>query len=67
MVLWVKNLAVVARVAAEVRGLSLAWHSVLKDLALPQLQLRFNPWAQKCPYAMGTAIENKKPNQNKNY
>ena len=46
----VKNLTVVTRVAAEARVLSLAQHSVLKDMELLQLQHRlqlrlgFNPW-----------------------
>ena len=47
-----KNLTAAARVTAEVWVQSLARHSGLKDLALPQLwhrsQLRlgFNPWAR---------------------
>ena len=40
----IKNPAAVAWVAAEVGVLSLAQHHDLKDLALLQLQLRFNPW-----------------------
>ena len=42
---WIKNLTVAAQVATEVRIQSLAWHSGLKDLALLQLHLRFNPWS----------------------
>ena len=48
---WVKNLTPVAQVTAEVWVWSLAWHSRLKDPALPQLQhrsqlrLKFNPRA----------------------
>ena len=40
MVQWVKNPTVAAWVTAETRVQSLAWHSGLKDLALPQLQCR---------------------------
>ena len=41
---WVKNLTTVARVTAEAQVQSLAQHSGLRDLALLQLQLRFDPW-----------------------
>ena len=44
MAQWVKNLTVVAQVTAELLVPSVVWHSGLKDLVLPQLQLRFNPW-----------------------
>ena len=43
MVQWVKNVTAAAPVTVEVR--SLAWCSGLKDTALPQLQLGFNPWS----------------------
>ncbi len=49
MAQWVKNPTVEAQMAVEVRVQFPAWHSGLKDLALPQLQcsshlkLRFNP------------------------
>ena len=49
MVQWVKNLTAVSWVAAEAWVRSPAWHSVIKDPALPQLQVRsqlqfkFNP------------------------
>ena len=36
---WVKNQTAAAQVTAEVWVPSLAWHSGLKDLALPLLQL----------------------------
>ena len=45
MAQWVKNLTVVAQVTAELLVPSVVWHSGLKDLVLPQLQLRFNPWS----------------------
>ena len=46
---WVKNLTAVAPVAVEAWVLSPgAWYSRLKDLALPQLWLRFNPWPGNC-------------------
>ena len=47
---WVKILTTVVQAIASVQVRSLAWHSGLKDPALPQLwhksqlQLRFNPW-----------------------
>ena len=44
MVQWVKNLTAVAWVAAKIEVQSLAWQSGLKDLALPQPGLGFNPW-----------------------
>ena len=44
VVQWVKNLTAMVQAAAKVQGQSLAWHSGLKDLALLQLLLRFNPW-----------------------
>ena len=44
MALWAKNLTAVAGVAVEVRVPSLAQLSGLKDLALLQLWLSFNPW-----------------------
>ena len=37
MVKWVKNLTAATWVAAEVQVQFLAWHSGLKDPALPQL------------------------------
>ena len=40
----VKNLTAGPQVAAEVQVQSLASCSGLKDQALPQLQLRLNPW-----------------------
>ena len=50
MVQWVKNLTVVAQVAAEVRVPSLAQHSGLKDLALLQLQHSLHPWLGLNPW-----------------
>ena len=44
VVQWVKNLTVAAQVTAEVWVQSLTQCSGLKDLALLQLQLRFDPW-----------------------
>ena len=50
MVQWVKNLTAEACITEEACVHSPAWHSGLKDPALPwpwhrsQLQLRFNPW-----------------------
>ena len=50
MVQWVRNPTAVAQVAVEAQVLCQAWHSELKDLALPQLWHRqqlwlgFNPW-----------------------
>ena len=44
MVQWVKNLSTRAWVDAEAWVQSLARLSGLKDLALLQLWLRFNPW-----------------------
>lgn len=41
---WVKNLTVAARVTVDSWVQSPAQCSGLKDLLLPQLQLRFNPW-----------------------
>lgn len=47
---WIKNPTEAAQVTAEVQVQSSAWHSQLKDAALPQLwwrlqlQLRSNPW-----------------------
>ena len=41
---WVKNPSAAAWVVAEAPILFLVWPSRLKDLALPQLQLRFSPW-----------------------
>ena len=47
-----------ARVAVDVWVQFLARHSGLKDPALPQLQLGFNPWPQE-PYAPGEPEINK--------
>ena len=44
VVQWVKNLMTVAQVSAEAQIQSLVCHSGLKDLASPELWLRFNPW-----------------------
>lgn len=44
MVPWVKNLTAAAGVAAKVQVQFPNQHSGLKDLALLQLWLRFNPW-----------------------
>ena len=47
---WVKNLIALtaaAWVATKEQVWSLAWYSGLKDLALPQMGLRFNPWPWK--------------------
>ena len=41
---WAKNLTAVVQVTVEARVRSSTQHSGLKDLALPQLWLRFNPW-----------------------
>ena len=40
----VKNPTAGARVTTEVQVHSPAWHSGLKDLAVSQLWLGFNPW-----------------------
>ena len=40
---WVKNPTAAAQVPPEAWVRSLTWHSELKNLALPQLQLRVNP------------------------
>ena len=59
MAQWVKNPTSVALVAEDAWIQSLAWCNGLKDLVLEQLwqslqlQLRFSPWAQELPYAMG--------------
>ena len=55
MVQWVKNLTAVAEVQVQ----SQARPYGLKDLALPQLWLRFSPWPRELPYAMGVAIKQK--------
>ena len=44
MAQWVKNLTVAAWVIVEVQVQALAGCNGLKDLALTQLWLRFNPW-----------------------
>ena len=44
MVQWVKNPTAEAQVTAEVQVRSLAQSSGVKDLALLQLWLPFNPW-----------------------
>ena len=44
MAQWVKDPTAADQGSAEVQVLSLAWHSQLKDPALPQLWLGFNPW-----------------------
>jgi len=43
VVQWVKSQTAAAQVTAEVQVRSLAQCSGLKDRALPQVQLRFNP------------------------
>ena len=55
MAQWVKNLITAAWVAVEEWVPSLA--SGLKDLALPQLWLRFSPWPKNFQYAWGVAIK----------
>ena len=55
MVQRVKNLTAVAEVQVQ----SQARPYGLKDLALPQLWLRFSPWPRELPYAMGVAIKQK--------
>ena len=57
---WVKNPTAASPVAAEVQVPSLARGTGLKDLVWPQLQLRFNSWLGKPPYATGGAVEKKK-------
>ena len=44
VVQWVKNLTVMAWVAAEAQVQYPAWHSGLKDLAMPKLQHRLKLW-----------------------
>ena len=56
VVQWVKNLIVVAWVAAEACIQSPAWLNEFKDQALPQLRLRFHPWPGEFPYTTGVAI-----------
>ena len=47
---WVENLTAVARVGAEVWVQSLAQHGGPKDLALPQLQCRWQLWLGLDPW-----------------
>ena len=60
MAQWVRNPTVEAQVHPQ------AWHSGLKDPALPQLQprlqlqLRLDPWPWELPDAVGMAIKKKK-------
>ena len=58
---WVKNLTAAAQVPVEAQVRSLARHSGLKDLALPelwQLQLGFNPWPRNFHMpCLGAAIK----------
>ena len=70
---WVKNLTAAVRVTAEARVRHLVWCSELKDLALLQLPLRFNPWPEPL-YASSVAIKKKEyvpgttgPRRVKNY
>ena len=50
----VKNQTAAAQVPAEPQVQSLAWHSELKDPALPQLQCRLQLWLRSDPsYAAG--------------
>ena len=51
------NLTAVAWVAAEAWVQSLTWCSELKDLVLPQLQLRIQSLAWEFSYAMDVAIK----------
>ena len=51
----VKNLTGGAQVSAEAWVRCPAWCSGLKDLALPQLWLRFHPWLQELLYAVAVA------------
>ena len=66
MLQWVKNLIAVTQVTAEVQVQSLAWHSGLKDPALPRQRHRsqsvaeVHPLAWELPYATSAAIKLKK-------
>ena len=68
---WVKNLTAAAQAAAEARVRSLAQHSQLRDLALPQLQkrlqlwLRFSPWPKNFHMPWVQLFKKKKKFQNK--
>ena len=52
----IKNTAAAAQVAVVVQVRFPAQCSGLKDLSLPQLQLRLSPWPRELPYAVGVAI-----------
>ena len=66
MLQWVKNLIAVTQVTAEVQVQSLAWHSGLKDPALPRQRHRsqsvaeVHPLAWELPYATSAAVKLKK-------
>ena len=60
MAQWIKNLTAAALGAVKVRVQSPAWSRGLKNLALPQLQLRFNSWIGNFQCAIGGIIKLKK-------
>ena len=62
---WVRNPTAVAWVAAGMQVLSPAWHSWLKDLALPQLQCSSLLLTGELPYALSMAIKKKKKRKRK--
>lgn len=53
----VRNLTAVAWVIAEAQG--------LKDLVLPKLWLRFDPWCRELPYALGVAMKKREREKEK--
>ena len=50
VVYWIKGPIAVVWVAAEVQVQSTAWHSGLKNLALPQLWHRLQLWLRYSPW-----------------
>lgn len=68
---WVKNLTAVPWATVEAQVQSPAWHSELKDPALPQLQrrpkqqLKFNPWPRNIYMPWVQPLKKKKRNKTK--
>ena len=56
MTQWVKNLTTPAQVSAEAGVQSLAQGSGLKDLILPQVWIRFNPWLWELSQTVAAVI-----------
>ena len=67
MAQWIKNLTAVARVPAEAWIQSPAWSSGLKDLALAQLWLRFNPWSRNFHVPQMQPLKKKKLHLKKSF